>query len=52
MDRLSENKIILVVRQTRLDELVAKYNTLAQAQFYVEHLGSDFSDYMNEDRRY
>ncbi len=35
MDRLTENKIILVVRQTRLDELVAKYNTLAQAQFYV-----------------
>ena len=52
MDRMTENKIILVVRQTRLDELVAKYNTLAQAQFYVEHLGADFSDYLNEDHQY
>jgi NAD kinase len=52
MDRRTENKIILVVRQTRLDELVARYNTLAQAQFYVEHLGADFSDYLKEDRQY
>jgi NAD kinase len=52
MDRQTENKIILVVRQTRLDELVARYNTLAQAQFYVEHLGADFSDYLKEDQQY
>lgn len=52
MDRLTENKVILVVRQTRLDELIARYNTMAQAQFYVEHLGADFSDYLNEDRQY
>lgn len=52
MDRLTENKIILVARQTRLDELVARYNTLAQAQFYVEHLGADFSDYLKEDQQY
>lgn len=52
MNRLTENKIILVIRQTRLDELVSKYNTLDQAQFYVEHLGADFSDYLREDRQY
>ena len=52
MDRLTENKIMLIVRQTRLDELIARYNTLAQAQFYVEHLGADFSDYLNEDQQY
>lgn len=52
MERLTENKIVLVVRETRLDELVARYNTLGQAQFYIEHLGADFSDYLNEHDRY
>lgn len=52
MKRLTENKIILVVRQTRLDELIARYNTLEQAKFYVEHLGSDFSDFLNEHDQY
>ena len=50
--RLSENKIILVVRRTPLDELIARFNTEDQARFYVEHLGADFSDYQIEDRRY
>ena len=52
MDRITENKLILVVRPTRLDELIAKYNTLQQAEFYVRHLGADFSDYQREDERY
>ena len=52
MERLTENKIILVVRQTRLDELIARYNTPSQAQFYVEHLGADFSDYLAEHDQY
>ena len=52
MDRLTENKIILVVRRTRLDELIARFNTEAQARFYVEHLGADFSDYQTEDATY
>ncbi|MHB0998560.1 MAG: diacylglycerol kinase catalytic domain-containing protein [Armatimonadota bacterium] len=52
VDRLTENKIILVVRQTRLDELITRFNTLDQARFYVEHLGADFSDYLNEHRIY
>lgn len=52
MQRVTENKIILVVRRTRLDELVARFNTLAQAQFYVEHLGADFSDYQAEHKNY
>ncbi len=46
------NKIVLVVRPTRLDELVVRHNTVGQAQFYVEHLGADFSDYLAEHRRY
>lgn len=52
MDRLTERKIILIVRETRLDDLISRYNTLSQAQFYVEHLGADFSDYIAEDKRY
>jgi len=52
MERLTENKIILVVRKTRVEELVAKYNTISQAKFYVEHLGADFSDYVNEHETY
>lgn len=48
----TENKIVLIVRATRLDELVARYNTEAQARFYIEHLGADFLDYQQEDARY
>ncbi|WP_374955131.1 sugar kinase [Paenibacillus sp. PCH8] len=49
---MSEHKLILVKRRTRLEELVVRYNTVQQAQFYIERLGSDFSDYLEEDRRY
>lgn len=52
MARLTENKTILVTRKTRLEELVAKYNTVGQAKFYVEHLGADFSDYLAEHDTY
>jgi len=52
MNRLTENKIVLVTRPTRLGELIARFNTAAQARFYVEHLGADFSDYQNEDETY
>src|SRR5512141_2233436 len=52
MRRTTENKIILVVRRTRLDELIARFNTEDQARFYVEHLGADFGDYQLEDRNY
>jgi len=47
----ADRKIILVVRETRLDELTARFNTVQQARFYVEHLGSDFGDYLEEQRQ-
>jgi hypothetical protein len=51
-----ESKIVLVVRPTRLDDLVVRHNTIQQVQFYVEHMGgdsgADFSDYLAEHRRY
>jgi len=52
MKRLTENKIILITRSTRLEELVARFNTLGQAKFYVEHLGADFIDYEIEHGNY
>jgi NAD kinase len=52
MSRTTENKIVLIIRKTRLDDLVARYNTLSQAKFYVEHLGADFSDYQREHDQY
>lgn len=52
MERMTENKIILVKRKTRLQELIARYNTIEQARFYIEHLGSDFDDYVAEDQKY
>lgn len=45
-------KIIVVTRKTRLQELVEKFNTKKQARFYIEHSGGDFSDYIKEDDSY
>lgn len=46
------NKVVLVTRKTRLKELTYKYNTVEQARFYIEHMGVDFSDYLEEDACY
>src|SRR5579885_2127656 len=43
-----QQKIVLVTRRSRLDDLIARFNTLDQARFYVEHLGADFGDYERE----
>jgi NAD kinase len=45
-------KIILVTRKTRLDELIERFNTQAQAEFYIEHAGGDFSTYVREHDAY
>lgn len=47
-----DRKIILVTRRTRLDELVARHHTAAQAKFYVERLGGDYADYEREHDAY
>ena len=46
------NKVVLVKRRTRYEELKKRYNTVEQAKFYIEHLGADFSDYEKEDKAY
>ncbi|MGN7832475.1 sugar kinase [Pseudoxanthomonas sp. 22568] len=47
-----DRKIILVTRRTRLQELVARHNTVEQARFHAEHLDMDFGDFLEEDRTY
>ena len=46
------NKVVLVTRRTRLEDLIRKYNTAEQAKFYIEHMGADFSDYIRENEAY
>ena len=48
MDR-NANKIVLLMQKSRMQELMHKYNTKAQAQVHIEHMGADFSDYVVED---
>ncbi|EIP98933.1 hypothetical protein OpiT1DRAFT_03417 [Opitutaceae bacterium TAV1] len=52
MERITENKIVLIVRETRLEELTSRFNTVSQARFYVEQLGGDFADYERENDAY
>lgn len=52
MSAAENRKVVLVTRQTRLEELVARYQTLDQAKFYLEHLGADFTDYLRENEAY
>jgi NAD kinase len=51
-ERTSERRLVLVKRKTRLEDLLVRFNSVAQARFYVEHLGADFSDYERERDEY
>jgi NAD kinase len=41
---------IVVKSKTRLESLIERFNTKAQAKFYIERLGGDFEEYENEDQ--
>lgn len=43
---------IIVKSKTRLEVLIERFNTRAQARFYIEHQGGDFNDYEEEDKRF
>lgn len=45
-------RALIVRRSTRLEELVARFNTRSQARFYIETMGGDFADYEKEDSAY
>jgi hypothetical protein len=50
MERLTERKIVLIHRETRLDGLIRRHNTRDQAGFYIKSRGDNFADYLDEDR--
>ena len=52
ISRRGMNKIVIVTQKTRLSELAARYNTVEQARFYIEHMGMSFDEYIDEDRIY
>lgn len=45
-------KIVVVTRKTRLEGLIERFNTKAQARFYIEHSGGDFDFYEREHATY
>jgi NAD kinase len=52
MAKMIDNKVVIVKRKTRLDDLIVRYNTIGQARFYIEHLGACFNDYEDEHVKY
>jgi len=41
-------KIVVVKRKTRLEELIERFSTREQAKFYISHAGGDFEEYVKE----
>jgi NAD kinase len=46
------DKLVIVTRRTRLEELITRFNTRGQAKFYIEHAGGDFKEYESEHDAY
>ncbi|MDH3714144.1 MAG: hypothetical protein OET44_09890 [Gammaproteobacteria bacterium] len=44
--------VIVVTRKTQLEGLVSRFNTVAQARFYLEHAGQDFDSIQAAHTRY
>lgn len=45
---MSVEYAIIVKNKTRLESLIERFNTKAQAKFYIERLGGNFDDYVLE----
>jgi NAD kinase len=45
-------KLVLVTRKTRLEALTERFNTRAQAKFYLDQAGLDFDEYAKEHDTY
>jgi NAD kinase len=43
---------IIVRNKTRLETLIERFNTKAQAKFYIEHSGGNFEDYEKEHEKF
>lgn len=46
------DRIVVITRLTALEELKARFNSTAQARFYIEHLGGAFDEYEAAHTRY
>jgi NAD kinase len=49
---MSVEKIVMVTRKTRLEGLIERFNTRAQARFYIEHGGGNFTRFEQEHDTY
>jgi len=45
MPEFAFDKIVIVTRKTALEELIERFNSEAQARFYIERLGGQFEHY-------
>ncbi|EKT61441.1 hypothetical protein [Providencia burhodogranariea] len=52
MNGLEDARFILVIRKTRLQELIERFNTWPQAKFYLEHNQVEVNDYLDEHDQY
>jgi len=50
--RASFEKVVIVTRRTELEELVARFNSVPQARFYLEHAGQAFGPIAARHARY
>ncbi|KAF0243896.1 MAG: hypothetical protein FD180_2977 [Planctomycetota bacterium] len=46
------DKLVIVTRKTRLEELVERFNSRGQAKFWIERSGGEFGEYVSEDDAY
>lgn len=42
------DKVVVVTRQTRLEESIKRFNTISQAKYFIESRGQSFDDYVLE----
>ena len=49
---MSFENAIVITNKTRLEQLVYRFNTRAQARFYIEHSGGDFLAYEKEHEQF
>jgi len=52
MKKSPPENAIIVINKTRLEQLNARFNTKAQAKFYIEHAGGNFEDYEIEHKTF
>ncbi|MCL2321861.1 MAG: sugar kinase [Oscillospiraceae bacterium] len=52
MSYLTDRKIVVITKKTRADELIKRFNNLTQAAFYVEKMGGDIREYIEESKVY